>query len=159
MNSKFFMAAAAVALLGFGCTQRLAAPPAAVPPPSPAVEQPSITSPTPAPAPPPRPAPSPAPPPTPAPQPKTVTVSMTASGFSPATITISRGDTVEFENFSEVIKWPASGVHPSHQICPGFDALRGILPGGAYSHTFTVAKECPFHDHLNPSVRGMVIVQ
>ncbi len=83
---------------------------------------------------------------------------MVSNTFSPDTITIKVGDTVVFKNDDVKTFWPASAVHPTHQVCPGFDALGMVRPGESYSHTFTTAKECPFHDHLNPGVKGKIIV-
>lgn len=91
--------------------------------------------------------------------PKTITVQMTDSGFSPAQVTVKAGDMVRFTNSGSIAHWPASGVHPTHQLCPGFDALRPIDPGTSYTYTFSTAKECPMHDHLNPSLKGKIVVQ
>lgn len=90
--------------------------------------------------------------------PKAQTVSMTAGSFSPSTLTITKGTTVTFLNNDTKAWWPASGVHPTHQLCPGFDALGPVAPGEKYSFTFVQAKTCPMHDHLSPGVRGTIIV-
>lgn len=93
------------------------------------------------------------------PKPATQTIVMTSQGFSPSSLTIAVGTTVQFVNKDpDAPHWPASGVHPTHQICPGFDSLRPIEPEGSYRFTFTEAKTCPMHDHLNPSLRGTVVV-
>jgi len=92
-------------------------------------------------------------------QAKTVEVSITSSGFSPSTVTINAGDTVEFVNMDSASHWPASNTHPIHNCYPGFDSNPGIGPGGSYSFTFNIVKTCGFHDHLNPSVGGTIIVQ
>jgi plastocyanin len=85
-------------------------------------------------------------------------IEMRESGFTPNTLTIRKGEAVLFVNNGSVPMWPASGVHPTHQLCPGFDALGGVPSGGSYTHTFSEAKVCPFHDHLNPSLRGRITV-
>ena len=118
----------------------------------------------------PQPSPSPVPPPAltpPTPQspppssmkPKEVVVNITASGFSPSEVKIKAGDTVKFVNKDNKKRWPASGVHPSHQICPGFDAIGGINPDQSYSFTFKEIKTCPMHDHLLPTQFGKIIVE
>lgn len=132
----------AIALLGAGCAA-VSRPSAALPPPARApakTETPRTSSPS------------------PSPTVKTVTVELTGAGFSPATVTVAIGDTVRFVNVEPLPHWPASGVHPTHQVCPGFDARRGLAQGEAYSFTFTEAKTCPFHDHLFPQMRGTVII-
>ena len=85
-------------------------------------------------------------------------VNMTSSGFSPKELIIKAGDSVEFINKDTRNWWPASGVHPTHQICPGFDSLKGLKPGETYSHTFSEAKECPMHDHLKANMFGKITV-
>ena len=96
--------------------------------------------------------------PTPTPENQTVTVTFTNGGASPNMVNIRIGNTVKFVNNDDTPRWPASGVHPTHQICPGFDALHGLAKGESYSFAFKVAKTCPFHDHLNPSLHGQIVV-
>ncbi len=88
-----------------------------------------------------------------------VRVQMTASGFSPSEVRIKPGQTVEFVNIDSADHWPASGVHPTHQLCQGFDARGPVTPGSTYSFQFTSPRECPMHDHLNPTLKGKVIVE
>lgn len=85
-------------------------------------------------------------------------VIMSADGFLPANIAVKTGDTVVFVNRDARQRWPASGVHPTHLLCQGFDAFRPMGPNEAYSHTFTAAGECPFHDHLTPALKGTITV-
>ena len=121
--------------------------PTSVPTPSPvAIPQPAV----------PTPVPQPSPTPTAA---QESTIEINEGGFLPSTITVKRGTPVRFINRGNAPHWPASGVHPIHQVCPGFDALKPIKPGESYSFTFTTAKTCPMHDHLNPSFKGSIVVQ
>lgn len=89
---------------------------------------------------------------------ETYQVVMDSSGFSPANLTIEVGDTVTFVNRDTRSRWPASGLHPTHLLCPGFDALEPLAKGKTYAFTFREAKECPMHDHLIPSIRGKITV-
>lgn len=86
-------------------------------------------------------------------------VEITAGGFAPAELKIKVGTMVKFTNRDSAPHWPASGVHPTHEICSGFDALKALAKDESYSFTFNTAKTCPFHDHLNPSLRGSVVVE
>ncbi len=86
-------------------------------------------------------------------------ITIKADGFAPSNITISPGTKVIFINMDDGLHWPASGIHPTHQICPGFDALKGLAKNETYTFTFTEAKVCPFHDHLNPALQGKIIVK
>lgn len=90
--------------------------------------------------------------------PKTYTISMTAAGFSPSELTIKKGDGVNFVNDDKRQRWPASDPHPTHTLCPGFDAQEPVSPGGTYQHTFAEAKVCTFHDHIIPTLRGAITI-
>lgn len=87
------------------------------------------------------------------------TVKMEADGFSPQTLTVQAGDTVTFENTSDDDHWPASNVHPTHELYPGFDAQNAVLPGDSYSFTFERAGRWGYHDHLNPDLQGTIVVE
>lgn len=86
-------------------------------------------------------------------------VEMTAGGFAPSTLRVKASTTVTFTNRDSEPHWPASGVHPTHEICPGFDALKGLAKDESYSFTFTDVKTCPMHDHLNPEIKGSIVVE
>ena len=90
---------------------------------------------------------------------KTHKIEMTAAGFSPKELEIKKGDIVEFVNKDSSKHWPASGVHPAHLICPGFDSKKRMGAGETYSFTFSEAKTCPFHDHLSPNLFGKIEVE
>lgn len=115
--------------------------------------------------------------PTPTPKatttPKTLTINMTESGFTPGEITIKAGDTVIFRNQGNRLHWPASAIHPTHELYPGssiskcgtseadsiFDACRGLQLGQSFSFTFNIKGTWLYHDHLNSSLKGTIIVQ
>lgn len=89
----------------------------------------------------------------------TETISMDDTGFSPATLSVAVGTTVVFVNDGQALHWPASAVHPTHEVLPGFDSKKGIATGDRYSYTFTEAGTWRFHDHLNPQLTGTIIVE
>lgn len=100
-------------------------------------------------------------------------VSYTGSGYSPATLRVTAGTTVTFRNNGSGEMWPASAVHPTHKVYPGsgiekcgtseeskiFDACRGIAPGSAWSFKFDQVGSWNYHNHLNPSFRGTIVVE
>jgi len=90
---------------------------------------------------------------------KEVVVSLTDGAFEPATVTIAAGTAVKFVNNGQGLHWPASFVHPVHQVLPGFDSERGLSTGETYSFVFTKVGTWPMHDHLFPQVTGKVIVE
>ncbi|MEJ0021589.1 MAG: cupredoxin domain-containing protein [Candidatus Doudnabacteria bacterium] len=89
---------------------------------------------------------------------QTPEIDMTSKGFNPAAVTIKQGATVIFKNTDSEGHWPASNPHPTHTDLPGFDALQPVTPGSTYSYTFTKLGTWGFHDHLNPTTHGSVIV-
>ncbi len=84
---------------------------------------------------------------------------MKSNGFVPEELTVKAGEEVIFINEDPDKHWPASDIHPTHTLCPGFDALRPVGKGESYSHVFEKAGTCPMHDHIMPSVRGKIIVK
>ncbi len=92
-------------------------------------------------------------------QPEVKEVDITASGFSPTSITIKKGDYIWFVNKDSASHWPASNPHPTHTDLPGFDALHALKTGEKYSYQFVKVGTWGYHDHLNPSVGGQVVVQ
>lgn len=91
-------------------------------------------------------------------QKQTFIISFNNGAATPVNLTINAGDTVKFVNNEGTPHWPASGIHPTHQICPGFDSLHGLAKDESYSFTFNEAKTCPWHDHLNLSLKGQIII-
>ncbi len=87
------------------------------------------------------------------------TVRMGADGFSPETLTVEAGETVTFENTGDDDRWPASNVHPTHELYPEFDARKAVLPDESYSFTFERPGRWGYHDHLNPDLQGTIVVE
>lgn len=87
-----------------------------------------------------------------------VTISVDETGFHPSTVTIAAGTTVTFVNNGQANHWPASDVHPTHEILPGFDSKKGLATGETYSYTFTQVGTWPMHDHLVASNTGTITV-
>jgi plastocyanin len=93
-----------------------------------------------------------------------------AQGFSPATVTIAKGGTVTWVNQSGAGMWVASDQHPSHtgyagtsrqQHCPDTSgtAFDQCAPGDKYSFTFSKTGTWGFHNHVNATANGTVIVK
>jgi len=101
------------------------------------------------------------------------TVAISDTGFEPADVTVSAGDTVTFVNNGQAPHWPASDVHPTHTSYPGsdiqkcgtaeaagiFDACKGLQTGEEYSFTFTEPGSWEYHDHLNARQGGTITVE
>lgn len=94
-------------------------------------------------------------------QPKTaaVVVTMTDEGFSPAEFTIRKGERVDFVNGSATNSyWPASDLHPTHEIYSAFDPQKPIGPGETWSFVFEEVGRWKMHDHLHANIRGEITV-
>lgn len=87
-----------------------------------------------------------------------VTITMSEAGFSPASVTVKPGTRVQFINNGQAQHWPASDVHPTHTVLPGFDAKRGLATGETYAFTFSKAGVWACHDHLVPNLTCVVTV-
>lgn len=86
------------------------------------------------------------------------TVEYTKNGFEPQTLTIKQGEAVTWINKSNDQMWIASDPHPSHTSYSGFDQLNGEPNGGVYSFTFTKVGTWAYHNHLNASKIGTIVV-
>lgn len=101
------------------------------------------------------------------------TVEITADGFNPDVLVLSAGNTVNFVNTYSVHSWPASAVHPTHRAYPGsdinkcnsverssiFDACTRLERGESYSFIFNERGSWKYHDHLNPTHTGTIVVE
>ena len=89
-----------------------------------------------------------------------VEVHVTADGgFDPQTVTVDRGGTVTWVNDSGDDAWPASDVHPTHQLLPGFDPKRVVTDGESWSFSFETPGRHTYHNHLAPENEGVVVVR
>jgi len=86
-------------------------------------------------------------------------VDYTATGFSPASITVKKGTIVKFINKSGASMSVASNPHPTHTDYPGFDQGKSDAQGkDEYDFTFDKVGSWGYHNHLKSSDRGTVIV-
>lgn len=85
-------------------------------------------------------------------------VSITASGFVPKTITIKAGQSVTWTNNDTQDHTVNSAPHPTHTAYPPLN-LGVIKPGESKSLAFPTAGTYKYHDHLNPSLTGSVVVE
>ena len=85
-------------------------------------------------------------------------VTLTSSGFSPATLTIKAGTTVTWTNKSGSDATVNSNPHPVHTDYPPLN-LGSFSDGGTLSLKFDKPGTYGYHNHLNPSEKGTIIVQ
>lgn len=94
----------------------------------------------------------------PTPATTSATVQYTDTGFVPAFVTVKQGSTVTFVNDASSGMWVASAMHPTHSLLPGFDELKSVTRGGTYEYMFTNVGTWKYHNHVNPTATGTVIV-
>ncbi len=87
-----------------------------------------------------------------------VIVRMSAAGFIPANVTADENQSVVFINEDKEDHWPASDIHPTHELYPEFDPQKSITPGQKWEFTPQKVGSWKFHDHLFPHFRGLVNV-
>lgn len=87
---------------------------------------------------------------------ETQVIEMTSSGFFPDLVTVDTNNTLIFVNKDTKERWPASNVHPTHDLYPEFDPARPIKPGESWTFKPKKAGEWKFHDHLNPHMKGVL---
>lgn len=85
-------------------------------------------------------------------------VAITASGFSPSSLTVAAGTTVTWTNTSGGEARIASDPHPTHTDLPGLDSST-LAKGDTFSFTFTQVGSWGYHDHFSPTTRGTIVVQ
>ena len=94
-------------------------------------------------------------------------VTYTDSGFSPNILNIKKGDVVTFTNTASDAMRVASNPHPIHNGYPTtggcvsstFDSCSDISPGQTWTFKFDIVGKWGYHNHLNPSEGGTIVVQ
>ncbi len=79
--------------------------------------------------------------------------------YEPNEITITAGEAVSFINNSSKDRWPASNIHPTHELYPEFDPRCPVKSGESWTNVFDRAGEWRMHDHLSPFIKGKITVQ
>ena len=97
------------------------------------------------------------------------TVTYTENGFIPTSVEIQKGESVEFKNESGESVWVASAMHPTHAVYPqksegdclgsSFDACKAVESGSSWTFTFTEVGSWNYHNHVQASHWGTVVVK
>lgn len=85
-------------------------------------------------------------------------IDVTASGFSPNTVKVKAGANVVWINKSGAEANVSSADHPTHQVYPALN-LRNFKDGSSVQLRFDTPGIYSYHNHLNPSQTGTVIVE
>ena len=71
---------------------------------------------------------------------------------------LQKGETVRFINESSVGMWVATDEHPQHTILSTFDQFGIAENGESYDYTFEKSGTWGYHDHIDASKLGTIIV-
>jgi plastocyanin len=82
--------------------------------------------------------------------PNTVVINITATGFTPSSVSVQNGDVVVWKNADTT----------SHQVVADDGSFKSdvLAPGAEYSYAFSSAGTFGYHGGLNPALRGSVNV-
>lgn len=102
-------------------------------------------------------------------------VTLTDTGFTPASVTVARGETVRFINDSSRGMWVGSDEHPTHTEYDGtstrehcangmntassFDQCASVAKGDFWDYTFKKSGTFDFHNHVGASNTGTIVVE
>lgn len=86
------------------------------------------------------------------------TITYSDSGFSPSTVTVKSGDTVAIKNTSSSDMQFDSDPHPVHTDDEELNA-GPVTPGQTVTFTVTATGTYGYHNHLNPSDTGTIVIK
>lgn len=86
------------------------------------------------------------------------TVNLTNAGFAPENLKVKVGTKVVWVNKSGAVATISSDPHPTHTLWT-FLNLGKFEDGASLSATFDKAGTYTYHNHLNPSQTGKVVVE
>ena len=90
------------------------------------------------------------------------TVTIANGRVTPASVTITLGQSVNFVNQDGRVRNVSSDPHPDHNQCPSLNSVGNLNNGQARATAaFTTARTCTYHDHDdpdNPNVKGTVVI-
>lgn len=84
------------------------------------------------------------------------TVTYDGKSFSPINLKVKAGTTVTWKSSSTAPMWVATDPHPAHTEYSGFDAKKST---NEYSFKFDKTGSWSYHNHLNPSAQGTIVVE
>jgi plastocyanin len=92
-----------------------------------------------------------------APAPRKATIRITTDGFSPSTLTVSKGTQIMWRNDDAAPHRVASNPYPVDDKAALDSGV--ITPGGSYSFTAKAGETLSYHDETNPEHNATIVVQ
>src|SRR5487761_1577732 len=93
------------------------------------------------------------------PAPTVAVIEITPTGFVPSTLTVPAGAKVVWVNEDVMPHLPAADPYPTHSSLPSLVAPRALGQKETYSFLFTKAATLHYHDDINPTLVGTVVVR
>lgn len=87
-----------------------------------------------------------------------VYVTLTEEGYQPSELFIKTGTKVIFKTTVNRPHWPASNLHPTHEIYSAFDPKKPIPATEEWSFVFDKVGDWKFHDHIRSYYTGIIHV-
>ena len=87
-----------------------------------------------------------------------LTVTLSDKGFSPAILTVKKGQTVTFINNSSGKMWVAANLFPSSSEYPTFNQKVGVDKGETWDFTFNTIGTWFYHSHYKPAIGAKIVV-
>lgn len=87
-----------------------------------------------------------------------IRIDITAQGFKPATLLVKKGAKVTWINKDTKPHRVAANPYPSHTDLPSLDSETPVNPEGGYSYTFDKVGTFGYHDEINPTTNGTIVV-
>ena len=86
------------------------------------------------------------------------TVTFSDTGFSPASLSVKKGQSVTFVNNSSGKMWVAANPFPSSSEYPDFNQKTGVANGSSWTFTFDTTGVWFYHNHYSPAVGAKIVV-
>lgn len=86
-------------------------------------------------------------------------VQITPQGFSPQSLSVAPGTKVVWVNTDSRPHLVAADPYPTHAELPALVAPRALGQRETYSFIFTKPRTVHYHDDLNPTLGGVIIVR
>jgi len=87
-----------------------------------------------------------------------LTVTYTDKGFTPAILSVKKGQTVTFVNNSSAKLWVSANPSPSASDYPAFNQKTGIANGASWTFTFEKTGTWFYHNHYSPAKGAKIVV-
>jgi plastocyanin len=87
-----------------------------------------------------------------------ISIVLTDNGYEPREVRIDKGTKITFSTTRNNKHWPASNLHPTHEIYSELDSKRPLEVSEQWSFIFNKKGVWGFHDHIRSYFTGVIYV-